>query len=121
MRFSVPPESAFWLELKTLGQYTNTAGLPGPNRKYTTELTRNPLADLSKLSADERIHHAAAAIILFTDTKSTARHDLEVLMQRARAKDLPITISSPHLRHLPIPDRIGNTTCTICLIALRKE
>ncbi len=115
------PESAFWLELKTLGQYTNKAGLPGPNRTYSSDLTRNPLADLAKLTADERIHHAAAAVILFSADEPTARHDINILMNKARTKDLPITLSSPHLRHFPIPDRIGNTLCTVCLIALRKD
>jgi hypothetical protein len=118
---NISPENAYWLELKTLGQYTNTSGLPGPNRKYTTELTRNPLADLTKLAADDRIHQAAAALILFAQDEPTARHDLNILMQRARAKVLPITLFSPHTRHFTIPDRIGNTICTTCLIAIRKE
>jgi hypothetical protein len=116
----LPPSEAFWLELKTLGQYTNKSNLPGPNRTYSSELTRNPIADLTKLTADERIHHAAAAVILFSLDEPTARHDLDILMQRARAKDLPITLSSPHIRTFPISDRIGNTMCVVCLIAIRK-
>lgn len=115
---SVPPEDAFWLELKAVGQFTNTAGIPGPNRAYSSELTRNPIADLKKLADDDRIHHAGVLLIVFTESETVARHDIGILAHRALDRNWPI--SSPVLRCFPIPDRIGNTTCTICLIGMRK-
>ncbi len=116
---TTPPESAFWLEIKLTGQFTSTSGLPGPNRTYASELTRNPITDLKKLAADHRIHHAGVLIVLFTADERTATHDLAVLAHRVLDKDIPI--ASPAMRHFPIPDRIGNTTCTVCVLALRKD
>ncbi len=118
---SIPPESAFWLELKTVGQFCNTSGLPGPNRTYTSELTRNPIADLRKLEDDHRIHHAAVALIVFTADQATARHDLAILAHRCLDKRLPLPLGGPILRTFPIPDRIGNAACTVCLLPLAKE
>lgn len=117
---SVPPESVFWLELKLVGQFCNTSGLPGPNRTYTSELTRNPIADLKKLADDDRIHHAGVLLIVFTADEQTAKHDLNVLAHRCMDRNLPIPLGGPITRSFPIPDRIGNTVCTICLIGLRK-
>ena len=115
---AIPPEAAFYLELKLCGQYTNTSGVPGPNRTYTSDLTRAPLADLKKLAEDHRIMHAGAMLIVFTDGEQVARHDIGVLTHRILDRDWPI--SSPTLRSFPIPDRMGNNTCTICLIGMRK-
>jgi hypothetical protein len=116
-----PPESAFWLELKSVGQFCNTSGLPGPNRTYTSEITRNPIADLKKLSEDHRIHHAGAALIVFTEGEATAKHDLAILAHRCLDKHIPLPLGGPILRTFPIPDRIGNAACTVCLLALAKE
>lgn len=115
----IPPESAFWLELKVCGQHTNTSGLPGPNRTYTSDLTRAPLADLKKLANDHRIHHAGVLLIVFTADDHTAAHDISILALRTLDRGWPI--AAPVLRTIPIPDRIGNTLCTACLLAMRKS
>ncbi len=117
----IPPESAFWIELKLVGQFCNTSGLPGPNRTYTSELTRNPIADLKKLADDDRIHHAGVMLIVFTADEPTARHDLAILAHRCIDRNLPIPLGGPITRSFPIPDRIGNTVCTVCLLGLRKD
>jgi hypothetical protein len=119
LKSRIPPESAFWLELKLCGQYTNTSGIPGPNRTYTSDLTRAPLADLKKLAEDHRIHHAGVLLIVFTENEQIARHDVAILAHRILDRNWPI--SSPILRSFPIPDRIGNTVCTVCLIGMRKD
>lgn len=115
---AIPPESCFYLELKLCGQHTNTSGIPGPNRTYAGDLTRAPLADLKKLAEDHRIHHAGVLLIVFTESEQVARHDIAILAHRILDRNWPI--SSPTLRSFRIPDRMGNTTCTLCLIGMRK-
>lgn len=111
------PEDAFWLEVKLVGQFTYSAGIAGPNVSYATELTRGPAADIKKLSADGRIAHAAALILLFTHDQPTAEHDLAQAMHRCLDRNLPI--GSPISRSIPISDRIGNQLLTACLVPVR--
>jgi hypothetical protein len=115
----VPPERAFWLEVKLVAQFCPTDGVPGPNRTYTGEITRNPIADLSKLAGDAHIHHAGLLLIVFTVDEAVARHDLAILAHKLLDRELPIT--SPVMRSFPITDRIGNTLCTLCLIPVRND
>ncbi|MBY0261692.1 MAG: hypothetical protein K2Q20_05080 [Phycisphaerales bacterium] len=114
---AVQPEDAFWLEVKVVAQHGLSDGVLGPNRSYSAELSRGPLADLSKLAADERIVHAASLVVLFTDTEATAKHDLSILLHKCLDRELPV--SSPVLRHVPVLDRLGNSVCTVCLIGVR--
>ncbi len=44
----IPPDEACWLELKVVGQFCHTAGVPGPNRAYTSQLIRGTINDLKK-------------------------------------------------------------------------
>lgn len=112
-----PPEDAYWLEVKLIGQFTYSAGIAGPNATYASELLRGPAADLKKLSADGRIVHAASLILLFTHDRATAEHDLAQTMHRCLDRNLPI--GSPISRSIPIADRIGNQVLTLCLVPLR--
>lgn len=112
-----PPEEAFWLEAKVVGQFCYSAGVPGPNASYAAELTRGPAADIRKLSADGRIAHGAALILLFTADQATADHDLTQMLHRCLDRGLPF--ASPVRRSIPIVDRIGNTLLTLCLIPIR--
>ena len=114
----VPPEEALWIELKVIAQHALVAGVLTPNRSYSSLLTKGPLADLTKLNADERVRSAAAATVLFSHSEDTARHDLNVLTHRCLDKGLPI--STPHITGLTISDRIGNAWCAVCVIGLRK-
>jgi len=116
----VTPEDAFWLEIKLVGQFSYSSGVPGANRTYSSELTRNPLADLKKLAADERICHAGVLLVVFTADEKIARHDLRVLADRALDRDLPVPLTGPIVRGFAVPDRIGNAHCTLCLLPLRK-
>jgi hypothetical protein len=118
---TIPPESAFWLEIKLVGQFTNTSGVPGPNLAYAGEITRNPIADLRKLADDDRIRDAGVLLIVFTADEATARHDLTILAHRLLDMNIPIPLGGPLTRSFPIPDRIGNTLCTVCLLGLRKD
>jgi hypothetical protein len=112
-----PPEDAFWLELKVVGQFTYSAGIAGPNSSYSAELSRGPAADVKKLSSDGRILHAAALILLFTHDLPTAEHDLGQALHRCLDRNLPI--GSPTRRSIPITDRIGNQFLTACLVPVR--
>lgn len=112
-----PPEDAFWLELKVVGQFTYSGGIAGPNSSYSAELSRGPAADVKKLSSDGRILHAAALILLFTHDLPTAEHDLGQALHRCLDRNLPI--GSPIRHSLPITDRIGNQFLTACLVPVR--
>lgn len=114
----VRPEDALWIELKVIAQHALVAGALTPNRSYSSLLTRGPLTDLAKLNADERIHSAASATVLFAHSQDTARHDLNVLTHRCLDKGLPIC--SPKITGLAISDRIGNAWCAVCVIGMRK-
>lgn len=113
------PEDAFWMEVKLVGQFTYSAGIAGPNSTYASELTRGPAADIRKLSADGRIHQAAAMVLLFTIDRATAEHDLAQMLHRCLDRGLPI--ATPLRREVPVTDRIGNNLLTICMIPVRPE
>ncbi len=111
-----PPEEAYWLEIKTVAQFAYSAGVPGPNRSYASELSRSLLSDVGKLSKDRRIHHAAAAVVLFTADQATSDHDLAIVSHRLLDRELPI---QPPLRaSFPVLDRVGNALCTVMLVPL---
>ena len=114
---ATPIDRCYWLEVKVVGQFTYTEGLPGPNQSYASELTRGPASDLAKLARDGRIVHAGVLLVLFTADESTAEHDLAVTVHRMLDHDLPI--ASPSVESFPINDRIGNTVCTAALLPLR--
>jgi len=110
----VSPADAFWIEIKLVGQYTHTLGVPGPNRAYGGELTMSVARDLAKLGADPGIRDSALLLVLFTDTQATAEHDLTVALHKAL--DRGVRLRWPAVERFPIPERIGNTLCTVALI-----
>lgn len=112
-------DEAFWLEVKCIGQFTYTQGVPGPNRTYTAELLTNAAADVAKLARDGAILHAGLLLVLFTADETTARHDLGVFIHRCLDKGL--TINSPTMAHFPIEDRVGNACCTVALVPVRPD
>lgn len=114
----VGPGEAYWMEVKVVGQHAYCAGIPGPNRSYSSELRRT-LADLRKLEDDEQIWRAGLLLVVFTHDRATAEHDLSALMHACL--DREIAIASPDVRHVPIGERIGNEVCTLCLVDLRKS
>jgi len=113
----IPPEEAYWLEVKLVGQFCYTHGVPGHNRAYTSELLSVASRDLPKLARDARIRHAALMLILFSADRETADHDLGVFMHRCLDRNLPV--SPPSVSRFAIPDIIGNQLCTIALTPLR--
>jgi hypothetical protein len=107
-------EEAFWLEVKVVGQYCYTQGVPGPNRAYGSELTSSLYTDLAKINADAALRFSGLLLILFADTEETASHDLNIALHRAL--DRGHTFRSPITETFHIPDRIGNSVCAVTLL-----
>jgi hypothetical protein len=105
---------AFWLEVKVVGQYTYTLGVPGPNRSYASELTGSLRMDLAKIGADATLRWAGLLLVLFTDTRETADHDLMVGLHRSLDKG--VSFSAPLVEAFDIPDRIGNRVCSVVML-----
>lgn len=110
----VQPEDAFWLEVKLVGQYCYTQGVPGPNRAYSSELTSSLYVDLAKINADAALKWSALLLVLFSDCEETATHDLSIALHRSL--DRGHTFRAPISESFPIPDRIGNRLCTVAAI-----
>lgn len=110
----VPAEDAFWLEVKVVGQYCYTQGVPGPNRAYGSELTGSLYTDLSKIGADPALRWSGLLLILFSDTEETASHDLTIALHRSL--DRGHTFRSPITETFTIPDRIGNSVCSVTIL-----
>lgn len=113
----VPPEDAYWLEVKVIAQTCYTRGVPGPNRSYSGDL-RRAARDLVKLNDDPGISRGGLLLVLFGESEQVTHHDLAVLTHLCLDRDLPIGL--PIFASGPIRDRIGNRTVTVGLIDLRK-
>jgi hypothetical protein len=111
------PADAFWVEVKLVGQFCYSAGVPGPNRTYASEFLRLPAGDIAKLARDGVIRHAGLLLILFTADQRTADHDLGVFVNRCLDRGLPV--QSPSAARFGIADRIGNSLCTVALVPVR--
>lgn len=108
------PRDAYWIEIKIVGQYAYTLGVPGPNRSYSSELVSALTTDLKKLGAEPYIRFGGIMLVLFTQGREVADHDLAIALHRAVDRGLPLR--SPVSEHFEINDRIGNQLCTIALI-----
>lgn len=112
----VGPEDAYWLEVKAVGQFTYTDGVPGENRAYGTELVRGLCDDLAKLAQEAFIHAGGVLLIHFTRTDDVAAHDLDAAMHRVLDRGLPVR--SPRREMFTISDRIGNAGCSVALLEI---
>lgn len=110
----VSPEEAYWLEVKCVGQFTYTDGVPGPNQAYASELTGGLTTDLRKLAREGQIVYGALLLILFTLDEATGRHDLGTALHRCL--DRGAELRSPVTHVAPLADRIGNRAMTVALI-----
>jgi hypothetical protein len=108
------PEEAYWLEVKTIGQFTPRQGVPVPNTSWSSELGGALRVDLRKLGRDPRLSRGALLLVLFTQGRDVAEHDLGVALNRAL--DRGVEFREPRTAAFPIPDRIGNDCCTLALI-----
>jgi hypothetical protein len=111
---SLPLEAAFWLEIKTVSQFTTE----GPFAHYGKEMLNPVSRDLRKLAADRLIFHAGLLLVLFTADEQTARHDLNAWLLRITRKGYPVAPAAE--RHHPITDRLGNGHLAVALYAVRR-
>ncbi len=111
------PQDAFWIEIKSVGQFSYVDGVPGPNPKYTNELLIGPKADVVKLASDPLIHHGASLIVLFSEHQETGPHDIAASATAMLDHDLPISV--PILESFEITNYAGNGWCTLGLIPIR--
>lgn len=113
---TIGSHNAYWLEVKSVGQHTYTAGVPGPNPAYSDEITHAYADDLAKLAQEAHIVRGGLLVVLFTADTATASHDLGIALARAMDNGLPVR--SPDTTQFGIADRIGNRWCTISLIEI---
>lgn len=110
---AVDPETAYWLEIKTVAQFETS----GPFRRYSSELLSTVAEDVKKLWTDSVIHHAGLLLVLFTADQPTAAHDLLAWHTRCIERGYPV--APPVVRFLPITDRIGNGCCSVAVFGVR--
>jgi len=107
------PESAYWLEIKTVAQYE----VEGPFRRYSAELLSPVAQDVKKLWTDSGIMAGGLLIVLFTESRATAEHDLLAWHRRCIERGYPV--GAPAVRGFEIDDRIGNRWCAAAVFGVR--
>lgn len=115
----IDPADALWLEVKQVGQFTYTRGIPGPNPAYASELLRVCASDVPKLAQAPSVASAGILIVSFTHSQDVAAHDFHAFVSRCMDRDLPIR--EPSLRGFDVADRIGNRRCTVMLVPIRTS
>lgn len=108
---------ACWLEVKSVAQLAYVDGVPVPNRAYTDQLVKGPMADLVKLARDPSIWSGASVVLLFCRIEEVGRHDLSQLAHRLLDQELPI--GTPEIGGVPIEDRVGNAWCGVGVFPVR--
>lgn len=111
---AVPLEAAFWLEVKTVSQFTTE----GPFPHYAKELLQPVSHDVKKLAGDRSIHHAGLLLVLFTADEPIAAHDLAAWEHRALQRGYPA--APPIVRRFALNDRLGNGCCSVALYPIRR-
>lgn len=107
------PEDALWIEIKACAQHAYRDGVPSPNSGYAHQLVTGLQTDLCKLAADPHIWHAGVLFIIFTESESIARHDLNKAAHICMDQCLPVR--SPLIATHPITDRAGNACVAVGL------
>lgn len=102
-------DTAYWLEIKTVAQFETG----GPFRRYSAELFSPVVQDIRKIHSDPIIRFGGLLLILFTQSRDIAEHDLAAWHTRCIDRGLPV--SAPAIRGLPLNDRIGNAWCAIAV------
>ena len=110
---AVDPEEAYWLEIKTVSQFT----ADGPFKGYSRELLSPVADDVKKLWADPFIFHSGLLLLLFTESQAVAEHDLLAWHDRCLKRGYPV--ASPAARGFAISNRIGNGWCSVAVFGVR--
>ena len=112
---ALPLEAAYWLELKTVSQFTTQ----GPFPRYSAELLSPVSQDIRKLAQDRLIFHAGLMLILFTADEVIATHDLRAWEERCLKRGYPV--APPVVRSFRLADRLGNGRCSVALFPVRRR
>ncbi len=107
------PEDACWLEVKTVAQYETS----GPFRRYSTELFSPVAHDVKKIWNDGLIRMGGLLLVLFTESRTVAEHDLAAWHRRCLDRGYPV--AAPAVRGFEITDRIGNRWCAAAVFGIR--
>lgn len=108
---------AYWIEVKTVSQFSFNGGVPGANASYASELVGGVTRDAIKLASEPMVRYAAVLMVLFTVDEATAEHDLAIAAHRCLDKGAPI--GSPAWVSVGIEDRAGNGVCTAAAVPVR--
>lgn len=111
---AIPLEQCFWLEVKTVSMFTKE----GPFARYAAELLSPVSKDVRKLATDPKIHHSALLLVLFTESKAIADHDLIAWQDRCLQKGLAVAL--PTTRGFKLNDRLGNGYATVAVFPIRR-
>jgi hypothetical protein len=109
----VPPERAYWLEVKTVAQFEEGQAF----RRYAAELRGTVTEDIRKIWSDPVIRHGGLLLVLFTADAATAAHDLNEWHEGCRDRGMPV--SRPDVVAFPITNRTGNACCTVACAGVR--
>lgn len=110
---AVDAENAYWLEVKTVAQHEKT----GPFRRYSAELLAPVANDVKKLWSDTIIRHAGLLLVLLTESREVAEHD--ILAWHKKCLDRGYPVAAPAIRGFKITERIGNAWCAIAVFGIR--
>lgn len=111
------PEDAYWIEVKSVAQFSYIDGVPVANGKYTTDLLSGPRNDLVKLAVDPLIQFGCVLVLLFHEEQIAGSHDLAVVSNSILNQELPMGL--PEIESFPIADRGGNSWCTVGLLPVK--
>lgn len=107
------PEAAYWLEVKSVAQHETS----GPFARYSAELLSPVIKDIKKIWSDGVIRHGGLLLVLFTESREVAEHDLAAWHTRCLGRGQPV--GPPAVRGFEINDRIGNAWCAIAVFGIR--
>ncbi|MBA4028133.1 MAG: hypothetical protein C0475_03155 [Planctomyces sp.] len=112
----VASTEAYWLEVKLVGQHCYRDGVPGPNTRYASELTRGVIADLRKLRRQDGIAPGARGVLLVVlcAERGVMEGDTAILVHRCL--DRGVGVRWPRVTGFAVPDRIGNRWCGLALL-----
>jgi len=110
---AAPPESAYWLEVKTVAQFESE----GAFSRYSAELLSVVADDVKKVWQDAVIKHGGLLLVLFTAEQRIAEHDLAAWHARCMERGYPV--GPPAVRGFAINDRIGNAWCAVAVYGVR--
>lgn len=113
VKTTITLDEALWIEVKVVAQFHSPGGVLKPNANYAGQLLSTVRRDVTKLSKDGGILHAAVALVLFVADSHVADNDLRVWQDRCLERGLPI--GSPCRRDVRVADRIGHGVCAVAV------